>query len=519
MKKKSTLLFCLLAINLSILSFNVESQVLNINFTEQDITIDGILNEQIWNTAGKLNDFKQYKPKFGEAVSLHTGLKSVYNNRMIYFSFECEDPEINKLSASAERDGAIGNDDAIVFLLDTFNDKSNAYIFAVNSLGTQFDAKITENGKSWDLKWNRNWKAVCKINKTGWIAEIGIPFNEIAFDKETKTMGFNAARNIPRNHEEAFLILNQSSRWNISKLGQINNLDLSKVDLKNYKKNLETHFNTLKKIKISYLKSDKYILKENLFYKDVDNLSNYEKDRCFLDLYLPKDLNNFPIMIWFHGGSLKKGSKDEEFTRDMAKHFAHRGLAVAVVNYRLSPNIKYPSYIDDAAASIAWIINNIKDYNGNPNAVFVAGHSAGGYLAYILGMDRKYLKAVNVKIDQITGLIPISGQTFTHYTIREERGIPNPEITPIIDEASPCFHVQKSGPPIFAICGDKDPQDRIKENQYFHALLKKVGYTNIEYFEPKDRTHWELITKIPTIDDPVSEAILKFVSRYSQLNK
>ena len=134
-------------------------------------------------------------------------------------------------------------------------------------------------------------------------------------------------------------------------------------------------------------------------------------------------------------------------------------------------------------------------------------------------LDRKYLKAVDVKVHQIAGLIPVSGQTFTHYTIREERGIPDPENTPIIDEAGPCYHAQKSGPPILAICGDNDPQDRIEENQYFLALLNKVGYKNVEYFEAKNRNHWELVMKIPTADDPVSEAVLEFVSRHSQLTK
>lgn len=507
------ILFCTLTFGVS---SGAESSVLDIKYTDEDIIIDGKLNEPIWKSAGQLTDFRQNKPAFGEPVSFKTGLKVIYNNRMICIAFECEDTEAAKITAVAERDGAIANDDSIVFLLDTFNDKRNAYLFAVNPRGTRFDAKIMENGRSWDLNWNRNWQAACEIKETGWVAEIGIPFDEIAFDRHTKVMGFNAIRNIPRKGEEAFLILNQSNPWDVSTFGQIRRFDLSGVDSKKYENNLELHKSTIKKIRENFIKSDKYILKNNLFYKPAGTLSPYESERCFLDLYLPEDVSNFPVIVWFYGGSLEHGSKEDLYTQDMAKHFAHRGIAVAVVDYRLSPEAKFPAYIEDAASSVAWVINHIAEFNGDPSSVFIAGHSAGGYLTYILGMDRKYLKAVNVEIGSIAGFIPISGQTFTHYTVRAERGIPNPENTPVIDEAGPCFYAQKSGPPILVICGDKDPQDRIEENHYFLALLKKVGYKNVEYFEAEDRTHWELIQKIPTVDDPVSKAIMAFINKYSQ---
>jgi acetyl esterase/lipase len=490
--------------------------VLNISFTDEDMTVDGMVTETIWKTVEPLSDLKQNEPTLGAPASLKTVIKATYNNRMIYFAVECDDPEVGRISASAKRDGAIGNDDSIVIVLDTFNDKSNAYLFAVNSLGTRFDAKITDNGRSWDLKWDRNWKAACKVNDIGWTAEIGIPFDEIAFDKHTTIMGFNVVRNIPRSHEEAFLVLNLSNLWMISEFGEIVSLDLSRVDSEHYEANRAAHFDFIKKNKKIPSDPNKYTVKENLPYKSGSNLSNYEKERCLLDLYIPKGRVDFPVIVWFHGGSLERCSKDDDFTREMAGHFAQRGVAVAVVNYRLSPNANYPSYIEDASTSVAWVVRHIDDYDGNSNAVFIAGHSAGGYLTYMLGMDRKYLKAVDVGIDQIAGLIPIGGQTFTHYTIRKERGIPNPETTPVIDEASPCYHAKASGPPVLAICGDGDTLDRIEENKYLLALLRRTGYTNTEYREMKDRTHWDLILKIPTHNDPVSDAVLDFVAEHSR---
>ena len=132
----------------------------------------------------------------------------------------------------------------------------------------------------------------------------------------------------------------------------------------------------------------------------------------------------------------------------------------------------------------------------------------------MLAMDRTYLESVGVRIEEITSIKPINGQTFTHYTIRNERGFPNPEITPVIDEASSYYHASIEAPPVLAICGDGDPQDRIEENHYMTALLKKVGHPDAEYREMNDRTHWTLITMIPNHDDPVTEAILTFVAKH-----
>lgn len=167
----------------------------------------------------------------------------------------------------------------------------------------------------------------------------------------------------------------------------------------------------------------------------------------------------------------------------------------------------------NAAASVAWVANHIAKYGGNPKALFISGHSAGGYLTAILGMDPKYLAKYGIDTAAIAGIIPVSGQTFTHYTIRKERGIPNPDTTPIIDDASPCYHARKTAPPTLAICGDHDMATRAEENRYFVALLNTVGHTDATYREFPDRDHGTIVSKIPEPHDPVAEAILGFVAR------
>jgi len=94
----------------------------------------------------------------------------------------------------------------------------------------------------------------------------------------------------------------------------------------------------------------------NVPYKTGDSLSSYEQKRCLLDVYLPKagTEKRFATLVWFHGGGLTGGSKDADSTKKVALGLAQSGVAVVVPNYRLSPQAKYPAYIEDATAAVAW---------------------------------------------------------------------------------------------------------------------------------------------------------------------
>lgn len=252
-------------------------------------------------------------------------------------------------------------------------------------------------------------------------------------------------------------------------------------------------------------------VQQNICYKTGSRLTPYEEERCRLDLYIPKGKKNFPALVWFHGGSLHRCSKDDSFTIDLARAFVSDGIAVAVVNYRLSPRVKYPAYVEDAAASVAWVKKNIAEYGGNEQNIYIAGHSAGGYLTLMLGMEKRFLKKHGMDTGDIAGLIPIGAQTLTHYAIRQEMGVPDPMVTPIIDRASPCYHIKKDVPPVLAICGDRDGDDRKAENHLMLALLKKVGHRNARYLEIPDRNHWDLVRKIPTAGDPLRAGVIGFI--------
>ncbi|MCU0705590.1 MAG: alpha/beta hydrolase, partial [Fimbriiglobus sp.] len=152
-------------------------------------------------------------------------------------------------------------------------------------------------------------------------------------------------------------------------------------------------------------------------YRTGDRLTTAMKERCKLDIHFPAKGKDLPTVVWFHGGGLTKGEKA------IPKGLQDRNVIVIAANYRLSPVAKAPEYIEDAAAAVAWAIANAGKYGGSAKKVFVSGHSAGGYLTSMIGLDKKWLKVHDVNADDLAGLIPLSGQAVTHFTVRAERGV------------------------------------------------------------------------------------------------
>lgn len=225
-----------------------------------------------------------------------------------------------------------------------------------------------------------------------------------------------------------------------------------------------------------------------IHYYDTNTMGEdaYMQEMCVLDFYYPSDIENFPTIVWFHGGGLKSG------TREIPEYLKNKGVAVVGVGYRLSPNVKGLECIKDAAAATAWAFKNIEKYGGNPNLVFVSGMSAGGYLAYMVGLDKKYLQAHAIDANKIAGLIPFSGQAITHFTIRKENGIPKEQ--PIIDEMAPLFHVRADAPPLLIITGDRELEmvGRYEESAYMMRMMKVAGHQRVRIYELDGSNHGQM---------------------------
>lgn len=251
-------------------------------------------------------------------------------------------------------------------------------------------------------------------------------------------------------------------------------------------------------------------------YKSGDTLDPYEAERGKLDLYLPKNASastpELPCIVWFHGGGITEGDKSR--TASTCRALAAEGIIVATANYRLSPQAKFPAYIHDSAAAVAWMLKNAAQHGGSPQRVFVSGHSAGAYLAAMVAVDPKYLTAQGASLQQLAGSIPVAGQMATHFTIRQERGLPKTQI--IIDEAAPLYFTIGNRVPTLLLYAEKDMELRGEENRYFAAALGFAGNKNVTVKEMPGHNHGSIAGRISEPDSIVRKEIMGFIRQFSQ---
>lgn len=244
-----------------------------------------------------------------------------------------------------------------------------------------------------------------------------------------------------------------------------------------------------------------YKLQQNIhYYNDTINKTDtYINERCVLDIYFPKDTKQFATIVWFHGGGLEGGSKE------IPEALKEKGVAIVGVNYRLAPKVKAPAYIEDAATAVSWVFKNIESFGGDPSLIFVSGHSAGGYLASMVGLDKSWLNKHAIDANEIAGLIPFSGQVITHFTIRKERKIADTQ--PLIDQYAPLFHVRPDAPPLLLITGDRELEmlGRYEENAYLMRMMRVVGHTQTQLYELEGYDHG--------MTEPAFPLLLKEVQR------
>ncbi|MBO4851683.1 MAG: alpha/beta hydrolase [Prevotella sp.] len=228
-------------------------------------------------------------------------------------------------------------------------------------------------------------------------------------------------------------------------------------------------------------------------YRQINDISytqktdSYSLERLKLDVYYPERMNDCPVIVWFHGGGLEFGNKE------IPSKLKEKGYVVVGVNYRLLPKVTIDKTLDDAAEAIAWVFAHAGEYGGDTKKMVVTGHSAGGYIAMMLCLDKKWLQAYKVDADDVMMYVPFSGQAVTHYNVRKMKGIPPLQVT--IDEYAPIYWVRKDCPPLVLICGDRELElyGRYDENQYLARMMKLVGHQETYLYELDGHGHGAMV--------------------------
>ncbi|MFG6414138.1 alpha/beta hydrolase [Roseateles sp. DC23W] len=175
-----------------------------------------------------------------------------------------------------------------------------------------------------------------------------------------------------------------------------------------------------------------------------------------LDVYRPTraaPAGGWPVVVFFYGGSWNQGERgDYAF---VGEALASRGVLTLVADYRLYPEVRYPDFLRDSAAALAWGLTHAGSLGGNPRRVFVMGHSAGGYNAAMLALDSRWLAPQGHKAQELAGFIGLAGA----YNFLPTD---NPDVQPVFfhprypEGTQPLQHAGVGAPPSFLGAAVKD---------------------------------------------------------------
>lgn len=241
-----------------------------------------------------------------------------------------------------------------------------------------------------------------------------------------------------------------------------------------------------------------YKWETDVFYKGKPDA--YTEKMCRLDIAYEEGTTGRPVIVWFHGGGLTEG------WRHIPETLLRDGAVVVGVGYRFVTEVSLSETLDDAAASVAWVLANISGYGGDLSKIYLAGHSAGGYLVSMLGLNKKLLAKYGIDPDkQIAALAPYSGQVITHFAQRRKQGLS--DLTPTIDEFAPLYYVRGNAAPMLVISGDRELElfGRYEENAYFVRMMRLNGHKDITFHEVDGFDHGGMA-------DPAHLLLLKYIA-------
>lgn len=207
-------------------------------------------------------------------------------------------------------------------------------------------------------------------------------------------------------------------------------------------------------------------------YHVARDLAYGSDERQKLDLYIPDGLKApAPVILFFYGGSWESGEKSWYLAFGQA--FASRGIVVAIADYRLFPKVRYPAFIHDSALALRFVRGVAATYGGDPDRIFLAGHSAGAYNAMMLVSDPHYLHEVQGNMGWVRGVVGISGP-YDFLPLKSAN---------LIDifggdrrtETQPITYVDGKRPPMLLVTGSDDTTVLPRNTRRMAARLRLFG--------------------------------------------
>jgi arylformamidase len=250
-------------------------------------------------------------------------------------------------------------------------------------------------------------------------------------------------------------------------------------------------------------------------------------ERQVLDVYSPKGAKDLPVVLWIHGGGWQTGDKKDVQIKPQA--FNDKGFVFVSTNYRLLPAVDIETIFRDVAGAVRWVHDHVAEYGGDPERLFVMGHSAGAQLAALVCTDDRYLKAEKLSLAIIKGCVPVDGDTYDVPAIIETaearwraHGLPKAKFghrekfgndPAKHKDFSAVTHVARDkGIPPFLILHVAGHPDVTAQAQRLGNVLKEAGVP-VTVFGARETTHGKINADLGRPDDPATKAVFEFLDK------
>lgn len=228
----------------------------------------------------------------------------------------------------------------------------------------------------------------------------------------------------------------------------------------------------------------------------------------------PKD-----VLIFIHGGNWNSGKKSQYSI--IGSNWAKKDVVYVIIDYPLSPAADYKEMAIASAKSVKWIKENISQYGGNPERIFISGHSAGGHLAALISIDDQYFQDLGIKNPIIgTILIDAAGLDMYGYLMEEKLAKDHTYFKTfsadpkIWKEATPFYHLHKNMPPMLIYRGGKTYPSILTSNEKFVKELEKYA-PQTPYRILEGKKHIPMITQFFNPWNNRYDEIIKFMDQVS----
>lgn len=256
---------------------------------------------------------------------------------------------------------------------------------------------------------------------------------------------------------------------------------------------------------------------------DIPYVAGSDNPRQSLNLYLPRDVKDFPVVVFVHGGYWT--SQDNRYYEPIVGLYgnvglalARRGIGTAVINYRIVPSVTFEEQMSDVATAVRWVQSNIALHGGNPKRMVLSGHSSGGHVIALAAFDEKRLTAAGVDLSGILGYAPLSPiLDLVHMAANPppsrpafEAEVVKPVFGTDLTTHSPHTYFKKATKPLLIVMGDKDEPFLVEQLPLRVAELKALGVP-VAFHTLADHLHEDIVLSVDTDKDLVTPLLAAFV--------